>query len=471
MAKDIMVNFRMHGFDERSASEIISEESLAEYGNVVIVLNSASLDTEVEHYNAVKRLCKEGKRVILIGVESENNCFEYLAALMISYDEYDIYQVKGKGNLTADYISKLIARHASYEEVQNFISDDITGFAELGTIFMGIESLTADGDIESLKGFLESHVNSVGGVSKSIDYLKKNVDIFRSEEMLNKLLALKEDIKALEAEKTKMSKQIDDKNEEISNRKKELLDTKSKMERMDEQISLLESQASSGGIIKEYNEVNTATLHCRVTNIMYFKEISYVEYTNSMVHSIAKYLEQAHSMRVKLVIYDNRNAISCVYNPLQIVGTREYNADRANLIKSTNPFVVIEPNPIIITDLVTSESGDYDLLIIYDRMKQANDVVIGNNVSKIYVAGSQKSLDEARGIMHIKDMEMNRVIVPVKSRLANAGCMYISEIEGYSGCTDTAKVSKYAKLPVTAGGKQTTLVGNLLSLANVTPGK
>ena len=55
----------------------------------------------------------------------------------------------------------------------------------------------------------------------------------------------------------------------------------------------LQAQSESGGaVIKTYKELNTKLIDCKTKLIIYFKEVSYVRYTNSLVVKLMEVLEK-----------------------------------------------------------------------------------------------------------------------------------------------------------------------------------
>lgn len=439
-----IVNYKLHGFEEKDILDLKEATKDWEIGIAVIVLNSETIGNERCYYSAIKNLCTLGTKVIIINLEGENECFKMLAAMMLSYNQYNIYSVKNKSYLSADYIESLCEREADYSEVQTYIDGDITAFSELGTIFIGIESLVKDGSIEALKDFLESHVNSVENISASIDFLKKNVDLNRSEELTNTINELQNKLDKIEDAKADVENQLKITEKELKNSRQEAETNSEEARTLKMKYDSLMEQSTNGGVvINSYIETNVAMLHCKAKIIIYFKEISYINYMNSFITNlVGRY--KASQKKVKLVIYDRKNSISCMYNPLQIVGTQEYLQDKNSLINKQNSFVVIEPNPQIIQDVLQSNEA-YDIVIIYDRLKEANDIVIGNNVTKFFVVNSRTDLEQAKGIMRVTDK--SPIFVREGTSIQHGMLFPLATIPDYRGGneSESARVSQYIK--------------------------
>ena len=178
-------------------------------------------------------------------------------------------------------------------------------------------------------------------------------------------------------------------------------------------------------------------MKCKAKSIIYFKEITYVRYINSFVTKLFEVISKIYKLRVKLVIYDNRNGFVQIYKPLTVVGSAEYVASRDLIVNKTDKIVVVEANPAIIEDIIRA---DYDVVIVYDRMRQPNDVVVGNNVYKYWIINSAT---EYNTLSQTYKIDKHHVI-------ARPGIFPESipllEISGYSEMTESARISSYIRL-------------------------
>jgi len=160
-------------------------------------------------------------------------------------------------------------------------------------------------------------------------------------------------------------------------------------------------------------------------------------------------LTDFRKLRAKLVIYDTRGLCS-IYKPLPILSGREYVENRDMLVNKTQKFVLTEPNQSAIEDILTSEQS-FNVVIVYDRMREDTDIVSGNNVTKFYVIGSSKDYLELKDRLRINDP--SSIITRTGSRIPG-DVIDIPTIDKFSGgITDSARTSKYMKLICTSTGE------------------
>ena len=438
----------------------ISDPRLTEVGStVILILDKTTNDELYTYYNKVLDIIMAKNKLITIIVGKESKIRKAICTLMASYRDYNMYYVDSLDIVDKEFIESVIERQPSYEEVQTFTGGDVSGYSDISAIVLGINSIINSGELDGLKTFINNHITSIESFPEVIDYLKKIADTANSGELFTKIDELKGMIDKLQSlldEHKKEIKELKANNatldEDLKSAQKDLSRSKNKVDELTEQVS------GKTSVIKTYQELNTTILKCKVMNILYFKEVSYVQYTNSLIHSIAEALK-AKKIRFKILIYDNKSGISNVYKPAPVVGSAEYLANKTSFLKSTERIVVVEPNQMIIEDVLTYDSPAFDVVIVYDRLKQGNDIVIGNNISKYFIINSYKDYLESKNTLKITDTSHiithtggtlytgmkyidgveNKVQVP-KERLD------IPKIDGYDRITDTAKVSKYMKL-------------------------
>lgn len=231
----------------------------------------------------------------------------------------------------------------------------------------------------------------------------------------------------------------------LDNSKHIITELESKLNNANIQIESLRGSMgndTSGDIIKNYSELNTSLVNCKIDNIVYFKEISYVTYTNSLIKSLIEFCK-LNKKKVKLLIYDNGNIMSSTYNPLNIVNSNEYIRNKERLVKDVESFVITEPNQAIINDIVTCSDVKYDILIVYDRMKQLNNVINGNNVFNFWVANSSNDVKNLEQRLKINDK--SRLIVGLGYHEKDQS-LKIPTVNGYNEKTESAKNSAYFTL-------------------------
>lgn len=219
------------------------------------------------------------------------------------------------------------------------------------------------------------------------------------------------------------------------------------------------SQNADSGIIKTYSELHTSLINCKVDNILYFKEISYVNYMNSLIKAIIGMCNAA-KIKVKLLIYDNCGVMSSTYNPLNIVNSTEFFRNKERLVKNVEAFVVTEPNQAIIESIVTCTDPKHEILIVYDRMKQLNNIITGNNVTNYWVANSSNDVKNIEQRLKINDK--SRLIVGSNYHEKDQS-IKIPTIPDYENKQGASTIAAYSKLVYNG----TPIIQTILAKANI----
>lgn len=431
---------------------------------IILVLDETTSDKLQDYYERVIDILLSKNRLYVIVVGKESKIRKAICTLVTNYRNYNLYKVDSKTTITKDYIDTIIERLPTIDEVQSFMGGDISGYSDINVILLGIDDLVSRGDLEGLKRFIEEHLISIEGLTSAVDYMKKIVDTTNSKELLSRIEELK--TKLREADRKldnteEENRKIKDENLKLSESsditKKELARIMSKNKELEQQMS------SNAPVIQSYSEINTTLIKCKTANVIYFKEISYVPYTNSLIIMLMEVLKLMKK-KAKLIIYDSKVGLSTIYKPLSVIGGSEFVTNKANFIAHAEAFVVVEPNPTILTSILENTNPAFDVVIVYDRMRQSTDIVSGNNVVKFYVINSNKDFREVQNQLRIT--EKSSIITRVGSSIGS-DTLNIPAIDDYNavGTTNSAKISKYKKLQ--ASGNNKLIIQTILDKARV----
>lgn len=435
---------------ERYSDIEIKKTSSIENSTIAIIVNK-DCDSELQtYYNSVQKSLKSGNRVMLVGIKDGNSVFNIIASLMLLYNGYDIYQEDEWGSINDEYLEAIEKRTPDFCEAQTFLDPDIASYADIQNIIFDIQSAIEDRDLERLKCILGEKSKSIEYLSSTISYMKKVCDMSSSKELFNSVEALKDEISDALIKVEASKKEIDNAKYErdkykvsVEELKRENEKLKAKKDSHDVNVSSIAEEAP----LKTYKEVNTQLIQCKTKLVIYFKEISYVRYVNSLVTHLMSYLEKS-KLKCKLVIYDTHTSMYGVYKPLQAVAGNEYLSMKGTLISKTKAFVVSEPNSSILNDILCSEEC-FDVVIVYDRMRGINDLISGNNVTRFVVVNSSKEYEAIKNIIKIQDL--STVITRADTRIENSSgkarnFLDIPKIEQYGNMTETGMMSKYIKI-------------------------
>ena len=435
-----IVNGKISGMESKQVTDkelVETKDSL-----VVVILDSGTSDKLYEYYSSIKNIILSGNKLVLINVARESNISKTISTLLSSYRCYNIYEVSNISLITEEYINDIEFREPTYEEVQTFIGGDVTAYSDISNILIGVESLVREGNLTGLQVFLEQHLNSISSLTEVFDYMKIVVDATNSGDLQGKIERLRDSLEnaLTELEDTKVLNK--ETNIEKSKLKEDLTASQKELTKaLADVTELRRKDGESSPVLKTYTELNTSLIKCKVKLVIYFKEVTQVPYINSLIIALMEAMK-LRKLRAKLVIYDSRNGIPGIYKPLNVIGSSEYMNKRTAFTGKIEKFVVVEPNQIILDDILTYTAEPYDVVIVYDRMRQANDIVVGNNVHKFFVVNSSADYNETRGILKINDR--STIITRPGSSIGN-DVLDIPEIEDYAKSTDTAKTSKYLR--------------------------
>lgn len=318
----------------------------------------------------------------------------------------------------------------------------------------------------SMKAFIEQHINSIEGLTSTIDYMRRVVDSSSSSE--------------LETLAGDLQKKLDDATIKLKELEKSEAQAREENKKLQDATKLLReqltaaatqqakapdaAQASGSPVINSYSAIRTNIIKCRVQHIIYFKEISQIPYINSLIIALCSLLRGTGKAKkhVKLLIYDSNVSMN-TYGKLSIVSGSEFITNKSTLISKTENFVVVEPNPVILTDVLECVNPEIPIVVIYDRMHKEENLVEGNNVTKFFVVNSSSDYLEASRRMTINKAS---IITRVGSTIGPE-CLNIPFIPGYTDkeTTPSAKVAKYFKLQ--ADGNKKLVIQTILDAARI----
>jgi hypothetical protein len=457
-----LVNELMHGYEK---VDITADELLTTKDNMCIIVLSKNCDSNIGvYYKTVTTLLKHNNRVIIIGLEDGNRVFSVIASLMVTYDAYDIYTVHAREDISAPYVMTLEKREPDIVEVQTYISGEIVAFTDMSNALFAIQNLVEDGDIEGLKSYVENNAETINNFVPNLNSMKKRCEEFNSNELIDAATDLKAAADKLQNKIKEQGTEIDklkhDRDEKLvaaETAQRELVKLK--------EVNLdLKQQASTGGaVMATYEPLNLKATDVRVTakHILYFKEISYVRYVNTLVTNLMN-IFKSKKLNAKLIIYDSSSEYYAKYGKLQKIDGKQYNLQKDTLISRTPAFVVTEPAQQIIRDVVTSEQI-YDVIIIYDRMGKKKDIVSngGEKVQKFYVVNGSVDYYSIKEMFKLTSTD--RIITNSNSSIEmhpdqggrpqlKREFLDIPTIENFSTFSDTARTSKYMKAKSTVSG-------------------
>lgn len=432
------INIDIDGY---TAVTIDSAEEVSEGSVVVIFLDSAADRSLTAYYRGVYTLIRKGCRIFLLIAGETPKIRKQLAMLMYSYNCNDIYQLSedfNKESITSDYISVLEEQEPDEADISMFIGTDVTAYSRLQPLIAKAIRLSAEGDTQAVGEYITEHRDIFEKALNIFNYTKAVTEKVNMGSFQEKLTKAKESVSQAEERADEAEKRTEDVMKELETAKMSDAEHKSELQSALSRVESLEKKLNQGSLIREYITTNTKVIACKVKVILYFKEVTRINFINSFMSKYYDYITKLLKKKVKLIIYDNPHAFLGVYKPIQAISSVDYVANRQDIAEKMNKLVLIEPNPSILQDVLTGDS--YDIVIVYDRLKQETDIVSGNNVYKYYVVNSMKEINE---IMRKTSISMSNVIT---NPGVDKDALAISRIPNYKLKADSPKLSAYMNM-------------------------
>lgn len=430
--------------------EITDEKLMNDKDQLVyVVLNESTADASClkTYYNSIKAMLKNNVKVFIVMVAETSKIRGSICNLMQLFGNYNVYQVPDENFISSAYLDTLPKRTVTYDEMAQYLQNDIVAYDDMDTVLQGVQECINRNDAEGLKTLIEGHLPTIEAAPTVFSQMKNSIDQANSGVLQDKIANIKaqlEEANELNEKKQTEIRQrestIDDLNSSLKDARRQLTQTKADMEELKLQVQ------NAGPAIRSYQTVKTQLLKCKTEHIIYIKEISRIPYINSFVLMLQEMIKQFRYTS-KLLIYDNTSQAQVTYGNMQQVDSAAFESNKAVLLDKTPKFVVTEPAPQILKDILQSINPQFDVLIIYDRMKQATDLVEGNNVYKFWVVNSFNDYNTTKNLFKID--RTDTIITRPASRIA-PDVIDIPRIKAYEAETqDNGKFAKYKGVQTT----------------------
>lgn len=430
--------------------EITDEKLINDRDQLVyVVLNESTADASClkTYYNSIKAMLKNNVKVFIVMVAETSKIRGSICNLMQLFGNYNVYQVPDENFISSAYLDTLPERTVTYDEMAQYLQNDIVAYDDMDTVLQGVQECINRNDADGLKTLIEGHLPTIEAAPTVFSQMKNSIDQANSGVLQDKIASIKaqlEEANELNEKKQTEIRQrestIDDLNSSLKDAKRQLTQTKADMEELKLQVQ------NAGPAIRSYQTVKTQLLKCKTEHIIYIKEISRIPYINSFVLMLQEMIKQFRYTS-KLLIYDNTSQAQVTYGNMQQVDSAAFESNKAVLLNKTPKFVVTEPAPQILKDILQSINPQFDVLIIYDRMKQATDLVEGNNVYKFWVVNSFNDYNTTKNLFKID--RTDTIITRPASRIA-PDVIDIPRIKAYEAETqDNGKFAKYKGVQTT----------------------
>lgn len=166
------------------------------------------------------------------------------------------------------------------------------------------------------------------------------------------------------------------------------------------------------------------------TKILYFKELSHVKYTSSMIYYLQEILETIYNVPARLLVIES---------PYAIKKTRNYRNCKSHLdLTKINVFrdniAIAGFQSTIVDDVLKNPSG-VPYLIVLDRTGWDSEFIKGKDVETVYLSSSFTDVEDT-------DLPRDRIISD------SSDCLQIEEIEGFNLLPIDRKIGNYSSMKI-----------------------
>ena len=148
------VNFECSNFQKISIEEAAKLAS----ETIVILLNSSCNDKLRDYYTSIRKMLIKANSVVV--VDDNSSITNQIGMLMCLYENYGIYRATGN-SLNEDYITSLISREPTIQEVETFVNADLAGYAELNNIILDLMNAVKAKDVNKITEVLSEKIDEM----------------------------------------------------------------------------------------------------------------------------------------------------------------------------------------------------------------------------------------------------------------------------------------------------------------------
>lgn len=436
------------------------EQELLLDDTIIFKVEDSSKENIYKDFLKLYDILNIGARVILL-LKSNNEMKEMFVSLMEAKEKYDIYFYEEDDEIVDKMLDRAVKSNISRNEFNTLIYNENCSNI-LNEIFTRVFNLIEVKDYENLIYYINDNMDRIRESVVATNLLKDNLNFLikninngediqkeyankKEEQVVNDSNdeELKNKIKELSATVDKLTNENQKNVELIKTKESEIVALTNDNAKLNKQVAQSNSEKNNAnnimqtqGFISKYIPINTAQNLCKAKIIIYIKEITPIMYITSFIKQIVEIL-QIKKLKVKLLCYPELNAFTSVYNGYPILDTKKYLDLKDDVLHKFTSVVIVEPNQMILDDILKE---DLDVVIIYDKLGQKEDLVIGNNVYKYWVANSLKELEALKDVLNI-DYEnvISRYGVTSKG-------IVISNINDYQRKSSSAKTQSYMTL-------------------------
>ena len=375
---------------------------------------------------------------------------------MVSNRDFSIIEVDDLNDVDHDYAESVLDYQVDLAELKIILGNELGSFAE---------QLVHDAN------------NPINDLVNTLISTTVKMSCSNSEEASAITEDLKEKVRGMEASLTDLRMKASEQAGKAENYKKcvdeqalVIKKQNSEMEELKDRLKLttekLNSFSSSFGNTigsASYIEMDVDKLKTRITmqharidieHVIYFKELTPCNYINSFIVNFVQYLKISKKKNVICLIFDDAEFNRHKYGKLKRLNGSNYTPGQS--LKGESMVVVTDAAPQILEEALLT----HNIVIVYDRMGAAPDIVVGRHVHKFAVVNSQKEMLEVKRDTQLKSEQFLTSFGTDKDTLS------VRQIREYKQMSQGGRLMSYANMVCTKNNS-TTIFEQLLFTANI----
>ena len=440
--------------------KVCTEQKSDVVENIVLTIDekTLTLSKAAEACDVIAETRQKGYQAAVCFKQNTRNSEELRLVFMgmISNNDFSIIEVDDLNDVDEEYAESVLEYEVDIEELKIILGPELGGFAQ--------QLLNdADNPVNRLVSSLitttvKAACTSSNETSAENELLLEKV---RSTEASLTDLRMKVAESANKADTYK--KCVDEQALVIKKQTSELDECKDRLRLANEKLNSFSS--NFGGQISgvSYVEMNVDKLKTRMTtqharidieHVIYFKELTPCGYINSFITNFIQYLKISKKKNVLCLIYDDAEFNKHKYGKLRRINGSTFVANQS--LKGEHTVVVTDAAPQILEEALIT----HNIVIVYDRMGSATDIVTGRNVHKFAVVNSQKEMLEVKRETQLKSEQFLTSFGTDKDTLS------VRQIREYKQMSQGGRLMSYANMVCTKNNS-TTVFEQLLFTANM----
>lgn len=410
----LLINSTVTGIDSVGLN-VLGDVNIAKQQEIIFICNKNAKDFPSTVYVFLRDCLRNGKRVFLIVV---GNCEHQLFSnLMVLFGAYDIYNIRDESMLNERFIRSIVGRKCGIEDVSQFVGCEAIAYGNLDEVLLKMAERADELDIT------DAEADALYGGAEVVNYLKAVDAEFNYKEKDRVITELKSAMERLNEKKTQLDSDLALAQDSINNLTSRLEVARARVDELESAPQVQPTAVIRGAMVVQ-PPCLTDSLLTDTRHVLYFKELSQIPYINTFIKYLTDYIRTrkiaGKKVVCKLAIFDF-NGTQKLYHPIPLLTGDEYMARRMEMAGSRMELAISTPQMAVLSDILTGKYGGADttpdVLIVYDRTHQLNDIVHGKLVTKFFVCHSRSALERFAPDFHIKDA--SRIILAlVKPNIA-----------------------------------------------------